>query len=80
MKNFEDEIPNWEDTPLKKNRQIKALVVARQEAAGRIAEAEGTKRKCSDHIFAILTRAGVAKTRIDEFAVSIVTTERRSLN
>lgn len=80
MRNFEDEIPDWENTPLKKNRQIKALVIARQEAANQIAELETTKKDCSDKLLTILSSAGVEKARVDQFAVSVVTTERETLS
>ena len=80
MREYVDEIPNWEDTPLKKNRKIKALLVARQQAVAVIAGAEEKKKEYSTELLTILSSAGVEKARVDNFAVSVVTTERTSLN
>ena len=80
MKEYEDEIPNYEDTPLKKNRKLKILVDQRQQAAGVIADAEVTKKECSTEILTILTSAGVEKCRVGACAVSVVTTERTTIN
>lgn len=79
MRQFEDEIPSIEETPLKKNREIKALVIARQSAVDTIAAAEEKKKACSDKLLTILSSAGVEKVRIDNFTTSIVTTERETL-
>lgn len=79
MRQFDDEIPDWEDTPLKKNRKIKILLTARQEAVDVISAAEEKKKACSDELLTILSSAGVEKVRIDQFTTSIITTERETL-
>jgi hypothetical protein len=78
--NFDnDEIPDWEDTPLKKSKTFKTLVIARQQAAAQEKEAATAKKDYSDKLFAILQGAGVERVRVDGAPVSIVTTERNSL-
>jgi hypothetical protein len=77
--NFDNDIPDWEETPLRKNKNFAALVTARQQAAGEEKAAAEVKKECSDKIFAILQGAGVERVRVDGAPVSIVTTERNSL-
>lgn len=82
MKQFENEveIPDWTSTPLKKNKRIKALVEARQEAAAVITEKEKEKRELSAEIQTSMAAAGLDRVRIDDYAVTVVTTERTALN
>jgi hypothetical protein len=75
----DSDIPDWEETPLKKNKQIKPLVMARRDAAEREKEYAGVKKDCSDKLFAILTSAGIDRVRVEGAPVSIVTTERNTL-
>jgi len=79
MKEYIDEVPDWSETPLKKNKRIKVLLEARQDAAATISQAEKVKGEASVELLTILTSAGVEKARVNNFTISVVTVERVSL-
>lgn len=73
-------IPDWTETPLKKNKKIKALVVERQRLTEVEKEVTEAKKAISTELLSILMTSMVDKARIDDFTIGIVTTERTSLN
>lgn len=73
-------VPDWTETPLKKNKKIQALVTERQRLTDVEKEVTDAKKAISTELLSILTTAQVDKARIDDFTIGIVTTERTSLN
>lgn len=73
-------IPDFEDTPLKKNKKFKALVIARQAEDEAIKAREVKKKEYSDQIFDILVKAEVDKCRVEQFTVNLSTSRRESVD
>lgn len=75
-----DFVPDWKDTPLKKDKKFAALVRMRKEAAASIKEAEGVKKATSAEMLTRMVEAGVDKVRFDDAAITITTTTRSTFD
>lgn len=73
-------IPNFEDTPLKKHKKFKALVLGRQHEDEIIKEHEAKKKEYSDALFDIMSKADVEKARCEQFTVNLSTSRRESVD
>lgn len=80
MKAFEDEIPDWTETGLRKNKVVRKLVLQRQSISDQIKDLEVGKKEVSAQLFTIMSDADVQKAKFDDYTVSVVTQERESLN
>lgn len=76
----EPDAPDWTETPLKKKPQLLELVLSRQDAAEAAAKAEEKKKECSAKILSILSSSNVERVTVDDYLVSIVTANRKSLD
>ena len=73
-------VPDWKDTPLKKDKKFAALVRMRKEAADAIKAQEEVKKATSTEILTRMSEAGIDKVRFENTSISITTSTRQTFD
>lgn len=74
MKEIEP-VPDWSETPLRKNKELRALVTQRGSISANMKAEKAELGKLNLAIFSAFTSAKVDKARVDAYGVTIVTPE-----